>query len=99
MCFSSQITELLTSRALFVEGREMQHCVATYTDLCVSRQASIWSMQLVNRRGQRRVLTIDVDLPTKEVFEVRGRCNRMPSAGERAIVERWAAVEGLKVTD
>ena len=91
------ITELLTSRALFVEGREMQHCVATYTDLCVSRQASIWSMQMMNRRGQRRVLTIDVDMPTKEIFEVRGKCNRMPSAGERAIVERWAAVEGLKV--
>lgn len=91
------ITELLTSRALFIEGREMQHCVATYTDLCVSRQASIWSMQMVNRRGQRRVLTIDVDIPTRTIFEVRGRCNRMPSAGERAIVERWAAVEGLKV--
>ena len=91
------ITELLTNRALFVEGREMQHCVATYTDLCVSRQASIWSMQMVSRRGQRRVVTIDVDLPTKEIFQVRGKCNRMPSASERAIVERWATAEGLKV--
>jgi hypothetical protein len=54
-------------------------------------------MQLVNRRGQRQVLTIDVDMPTKEIFQVRGKCNRMRSAGERAIVERWAVEEGLKV--
>ena len=49
--------------------------------------------------GSARVLTIDIDIPTRTIFEVRGRCNRMPSAGERAIVERWAAVEGLKLGD
>ena len=60
----------------------MRHCLATYTDLCVGRQASIWSMQIKTHRGECRVLTIDVDIPMRTIFEVRGRCNRMPSVGE-----------------
>ena len=42
---------------------------------------------------------LEFDADYVDIFEIRGRCNRMPSAGERAIVERWAAVEGLKVGD
>jgi hypothetical protein len=93
------ITEILTSRALFLEGREMRHCVASYKEDCMRREASIWSMQVQTRRGRHRALTIDVDIPTRTILQVRGKCNRLPSAGERAIVERWAAVEGLGVVE
>jgi hypothetical protein len=55
------ITELLTSQALFLEGRAMRHCVATYVQDCARRQTSIWSMQVENRHGRHRVLTIEVD--------------------------------------
>jgi len=40
------ITELLTSRALSLEGQAMRHCVATYADRCARRQTSIWSVQV-----------------------------------------------------
>lgn len=93
------ITEILSTRALFLEGQAMCHCAATYGDECVQRQVSIWSMQVETQRGQRRVLTIEVDLPTRTIWQVRGKCNRMPNTGERAIVERWAAVEGLKIEE
>jgi hypothetical protein len=46
------ITELLTNQELILEGRDMRHCVATYTERCVRRQASIWSMQMAKRRGR-----------------------------------------------
>jgi hypothetical protein len=93
------ITEILTSRELFLEGQAMRHCVATYKDDCVRRQASIWSMQVETRRGRLRALTIEAEIPTRTIRQARGKCNRWPSANERAIVERWAEVEGLKVVD
>ena len=93
------ITEILTSRALFLEGQAMRHCVATYKDDCIRRQVSIWSMQVETQRGQQRALTIEVDIPKRTICQVRGKCNRLPGANERAIVERWVAVEGLKVVE
>jgi hypothetical protein len=93
------ITELLTSRALFLEGQAMRHCAATYVERCVRRQTSIWSMQVENQRGRRRVLTIEVDLPKRIVCQTRRKCNRPPHAVERELMEQWAAQERLKVPE
>jgi hypothetical protein len=93
------ISEILTSRALTLEGQAMRHCVATCKEDCVRRQTSIWSMQVETRRGRQRALTIEVDIPKRAVCQVRGKCNRLPSARERAIVERWAALEGMRIAE
>jgi hypothetical protein len=93
------ITELLTSRALFLEGQAMRHCVATYTERCARRQTSIWSVQVEDRRGRHRVLTVEVDLPKRTVCQARRKCNRLPQAVEREVMERWAAQEGLRVAE
>jgi len=93
------ITELLTSRALFLEGQAMRHCVATYTERCFRQQTSIWSMQVENQRGRHRVLTIEVELPKREVRQARGKCNRLPHAAEWEFMERWARERGLKVSE
>src|SRR3954464_6453848 len=50
------VTEILTSRALFLEGQAMRHCVATYKENCIRRRTSIWSMQVETRRGRQRAL-------------------------------------------
>jgi hypothetical protein len=93
------ITEILTSRELFLEGQAMRHCVVSYKEDCIRRQASIWSMQVETQRGRLRALTIEVDIPSRTICQVRGKCNRQPGANELAIVERWAAVEGLRVAE
>jgi hypothetical protein len=93
------ITELLTSRALFLEGQAMRHCVATYAERCVRKQTSIWSMQVENQRGRHRVLTIEVDLSKRTVCQVRRKCNRLPVTAEREVMERWAGEQGLKVAE
>ena len=90
-------TELLTSRGLFLEGRAMRHCVATFIERCANRQTSIWSMRVENQRGRHRVLTIEVDLTKKRICEARGKCNRLPTTAERKVIECWAAQEGLVV--
>jgi hypothetical protein len=93
------ISELVTSRALFLEGQAMRHCVASYTGRCVRRQTSIWSMQVENQRGRHRVLTIEVDLPKRTISHARRKCNRPANAVERELMEQWAIQEGLKVAD
>ena len=93
------ITELLTSRALFLEGQAMRHCVATYAERCVRRQTSIWSMQVENKRGRHRLLTIEVDLPKRTICQARGKCNRLPQPAEREVMDRWAAQQGLRIAE
>ena len=93
------ITELLTRRALFLEGQAMRHCVATYTERCVRRQTSIWSMQVEDHRDGHRVLTIEVDLPRRTVCQARRKCNQLPQRAERAVMERWVREQGLKVSE
>ena len=93
------ITELGTSRALFLEGQAIRHCVATYTERCLRQQTSIWSMQVENQRGRHRVLTIEVDFVTRTVCQARRKCNRLPQAREQEIMERWAAQQGLKIAE
>jgi hypothetical protein len=93
------INELLSSHALVVEGRAMRHCVADYTDRCFHRVTSIWSMQVENRDGRHRALTLEVDLPRQTICQIRGRHNRMPSTREREVIGRWADREGLAVAE
>jgi hypothetical protein len=56
-------------------------------------------MHVENQRGRHRVLTIEVDVAKRTVCQASGKCNRLPKAGEREVMERWAAQEGLKVAE
>jgi hypothetical protein len=93
------ITELLTNKALVFEGQAMRHCVATYTEKCIRRQTSIWSMQMEHPKGRNRILTIEVDLPKRVICQARKKLNQRPLEKEMAIVERWAKEQGLKFSD
>jgi hypothetical protein len=95
---SWSIRELLSSAELRAEGSAMHHCVASYTDLCRSGLASIWSMMVEDHNGRRRVLTIDIIPISKTVVEARRCCNADPNPKDREILERWAQQEGLKLT-
>lgn len=93
------ITELLSSRELFLEGQAMRHCVATYALRCAKKQTSIWTMQVENRQGRHRVLTIEVDLANRMICQARKKCNRLPQVAEKEVISRWAAQEGLRVSE
>jgi hypothetical protein len=93
------ITELLNNVELLEEGRRMRHCVATYAETCAKRQSAIWSLKIENGEGRKPVLTIEVDLPTKTICQVRGRCNRLPKDHEIAVIRRWMAREGIRMAN
>lgn len=93
------IRELLSSRELIAEGRQQRHCVASYARSCFKRTISIWTMELAELNGVSKRLTIELSLPSKTIYQVRGRRNRLADGKERDVIRRWAQQEGLKGTD
>jgi PcfJ-like protein len=81
------IRELTSEKALHEEGARMGHCVALYADRCFAGQSSIFSLA---HRGEP-CLTIEVSPVHRHLAQLRGFRNRLPSAEESAIVERWTA--------
>jgi hypothetical protein len=93
------ITELLSSRELKAEGLAMRHCVAVYAGACARRQTSIWSLQVETERGQRRVLTVEVDLAKRMICQARKRCNARPNEREIELLKEWGTRERLKIAE
>lgn len=93
------IRELLDSDALAAEGKAMGHCVATYTDACVGRLSTIWSLGMEGPDGRQRLATIEVNPESKEVVQAKALNNEVPDESSQAILRDWAAREGLNLED
>jgi hypothetical protein len=91
------IRELLDSDELAAEGKAMDHCVATYTDYCSRRLSTIWSVSVDGPAGPERVATVEVNPASREVVQAKARGNEEPDEPCRAVLERWARREGLKL--
>jgi hypothetical protein len=91
------IRELLSSKELIAEGRKQQHCVATYARSCFSGGTSIWTMDVREILGSKKLLTIELHNSSKTIRQVRGLRNRKPTPQEMDIIHRWAHKEELSV--
>ena len=91
------IRELLSSDELIDEGRELKHCVSTYARSCHIGRSSIWSMEIEDENGRRKVLTIEVAPRERVIRQVRGRRNRLPTPREKELLQKWADQEGLQL--
>lgn len=91
------IRELLSSKALLAEGRQMKHCVATYADSCARGFCSIWTMEVESFGGMSKAVTVEVRKSERMICQIRGKANRLPNDKEKQIIQRWAESEGLRV--
>lgn len=91
------IRELLSRDALMAEGQTMRHCVASYAYSCHARQTSIWALEVSEKVGYRKMLTVEVNLRTRVICQARGRFNALPDERSRNILRRWATEAGLTV--
>ena len=91
------IRELLSSDELIDEGRAMQHCVSTYAGSCHAGRSSIWTMEIEDENGCRKILTIEVAPRAKVIRQVRGKGNRSPTPKEKNLLGKWADQEGLRL--
>lgn len=91
------IRQIREPRFLVEEGNAMDHCVASYVDLCEKGQTSIWSMRSMTAGRSTRVLTIEVDPRHRRIVEALGHKNRAPRPHERRVFTRWARRERLTI--
>jgi len=88
--------QIKTGNELFREGQRMHHCVASYKQLCMNDQVSIWSLTSEFPLGHiNRGVTIEVRKDCA-IVQCRGFANRLPYGNEVAMVKRWAAEYGLR---
>ena len=93
------ITELTNSYELLAEGQAMAHCVASYAPSCVQGRVSIWSLRVVDPTGREdRLLTLEVSNLESKIVQARRKFNALPSERELAILRRWAAEGGPKLS-
>lgn len=89
------IEELLTGKALVIEGGIMQHCVASYIHVCTRQRTSIWSMKICEEEQSKRVLTIQVSPSSRTILQAKGRKNAPPDDRSWAMLQKWAEQERL----
>ena len=91
------IRELLSSDELIDESRALQHCVSTYARSCHTGRSSIWSMEIEDENGRRKILTIEVAPRARVIRQVRGKGNRSATPKEKDLLGKWAEQEGLRL--
>jgi hypothetical protein len=90
------LRELTSAAELIAEGREMRHCVARHSVLCLRKERSIFSL-IIHRADEEERLTVEVCRETRKVTEIKGRWNRQPSAHAWTCLEQWTYENGCFV--
>ena len=90
------IKELLSSKELQIEGREMHHCASSYAGSCNNGRISIWTMELTTVEGTRKRATLEVQ--SGKIVQARGKYNEKLGILDKNIVGRWAHQSGLSLS-
>lgn len=90
------MVQLTSAEDLVAESRAMHHCVWTYAGKCIAGHASIWSLRRKAGRDASRLLTIELDRDDRAV-QIRGFGNRLASADETKVLDRWAQARGVSL--
>lgn len=92
------IRQLRSAKDLELEGRELNHCVASYHWSCERGHCTIWSLSLsFDGQSFERRQTIEVDM-NRMIVQCRGQANRDPHSDEWSIVETWAREADLAIS-
>ena len=85
-----RIEPILNNFDLITEGQKMKHCVASYLGSCLEGNTSIWSMTKQHKGSSpKRLLTIELVIDSKRVYQARGKCNRDPKSDEMRFINQW----------
>ena len=72
---------------LIEEGRQLSHCVGSYTDRVAAQDTYIFFLRKTSE-PDRSLVTVQVS-PDGRLGQVKGRFNRQPSAEQLRFVEKW----------
>jgi hypothetical protein len=89
--------QLLNKQGLIEEGKNMNHCVGTYSNQCLSNDSAIFSMQDVLERG-KSLVTVEINPKTRKLVQASRPSNNSPSTLEQEIIAEWAKQNDLKMS-
>jgi len=93
-----RLFELCSSKELIVEGKKMNHCVASYARSCCVKVTSIFTLRCTSfLKGEETLATIEVDTRSKTIVQAKARFNKPISAAAKKIMKDWAAHHDLKI--
>jgi hypothetical protein len=90
-----EIVELNTEEDLKDEGRDMNHCVASYAASCVAGTSSIWSLRLKAKFGRGTSLAT-IQVVNYHIVQVSARFNATPEKAHLRLITKWAFCEKLR---
>ena len=92
-----RIIQLVTATALYDEGNEMSHCVASYDTDCANGDVAIFSLRKFTdgESGYKTLATLEVALLTKELTEAKAKYNDMVSAEAEEHIKAWVREQNL----
>ena len=94
-----RITELLSSKELYAEGKAMKHLVYSSSNSCALKRCAIFSVTKYSENDMRNILTIEVNIQIrKQIVQARGKLNSVPTDKSRKIVGMWAQKEGISIS-
>lgn len=91
------LQELCSMRALFLEGRRMHHCVATYAHSCLRGQTSIWTLTRQGDESAANRVTIRIDKAARVIVEARSLANGPVSGSAFRLIRSWANHNHLQI--
>ncbi len=89
-----RIIEQKSSKELSALGRKLSNCVASYAHSCERGSCSIWALSYEQSFAVDERLAIEVTRQ-KQITQVRGKLNRVPTKIEGDIIAKWAQKQGL----
>lgn len=93
------IVELLTSTELWEEGREMHHCVGSYSDMCGKGEIAIFSLYVEKETNDKiikeRMATIEVRVNDRRIVQARKLCNAALNSEDLRIISMWKGKAGI----
>lgn len=93
-----RIKEVLSQKALREEGRELHHCVYSYSSSIERGRTSIWSLSVEESGSESKVATLEVINATRRIVQARGLLNRLLQSKELDIARRWAQENGMEIS-
>ena len=87
---------MTTSWELYSEGALLHHCVYTYTNSCLAKNAFIFSLRQIEGEHELPLVTIQVN-KSMQIIQTKGAYNRETTAFEDGIIGIWAEKNKLDI--
>ena len=91
-----KIEELTSSNELRKEGRQMNHCVASYARSCKNGVCSIFSLKVKEFNASNLKSKATIEVRNKQTVQIRAKHNLKVSDGDMNYINIWKKENGIR---